>query len=178
VVSVIELWLVRHGATDWSDAGRLNGWSDVPLNVRGRAQADALRTRVAGIDFAGIWSSDLGRAVATAEAMAVEPTRLPALRELDFGDLEGAGWAELDPDVQAALIEFDGFEAPRGGSVASLREGLHAFTRGLEGGRHLVVTHGGPIRALLRDAGADRQVVPGELLVLQLPGGAGILRPA
>ena len=42
-----RLWLVRHGETDWSAAGRLNGWRDVPLNERGRAQAK-VRTRARG----------------------------------------------------------------------------------------------------------------------------------
>jgi broad specificity phosphatase PhoE len=45
-----RLWLVRHGATDWSDAGRLTGWSDIPLNDVGRRQAQVLRRRLVRIE--------------------------------------------------------------------------------------------------------------------------------
>jgi broad specificity phosphatase PhoE len=84
-----RLWLVRHGATDWSDAGRLNGWTDVPLNERGRLQARSLAERLAGRQFAAVWSSDLMRAIETAQLAVGEPVPDGRLRELGFGSLEG-----------------------------------------------------------------------------------------
>ena len=56
------LHLVRHGATTWSETGRLCGWSDIPLSDRGREQAGALRQTIEARSFAGIWTSDLCRA--------------------------------------------------------------------------------------------------------------------
>jgi probable phosphoglycerate mutase len=161
-----RLWLVRHGATDWSDAGRLNGWTDVPLNDRGRLQARSLAERIEGREFAGVWSSDLARAADTARLALREPVLDPRLRELDFGALEGSRWEECQLHVQRALAAFDGFQAPGGESVAGLRSRVLRLVESLPEGDHLVFTHGGVIRLLLRETGADRQVLPGELVLV------------
>jgi probable phosphoglycerate mutase len=166
----IRLWLVRHGATDWSDAGRLNGWSDVPLNDRGRVQARLLRRHLAQREFTGVWSSDLVRAAHTARLALGEPVLEPRLRELDFGHLEGKRWEELPAAVRGALLEFEGFEAPGGESTTALRQRVVGFLRGLPGGEQVLFTHGGVIRVLLREAGRDARVAPGELLQLRLNG--------
>lgn len=160
----VRLWLVRHGSTDWSDAGRLNGWTDIPLNDRGKRQATSLRARLAGMAFAGVWSSDLVRAMETARLAAGGAVPDPRLRELDFGALEGKRWADIPEAAQRALLAFDGFEAPGGESVADLAVRIHRFVEGLLDGDHLVFTHGGVIRLLLRRAADDRRVAPGELV--------------
>lgn len=164
----IRLWLVRHGATDWSDTGRLNGWTDVPLNDRGRVQARLLRRQLTRREFTGVCSSDLARAVETARFAFGEPVLEPRLRELDFGHLEGKRWEELPAAVQGALLEFGEFEAPGGESTAALGQRIVGFLRGLPGGEHVLFTHGGVIRVLLREAGRDARVVPGGLLRLRL----------
>jgi broad specificity phosphatase PhoE len=87
------LCLVRHGQTDWNLEGRYQGQSDVPLNERGRAQAQALASQLQGERFASIYSSDLKRAKETADIVAV-PLCLPViseprLREIDQGEWEG-----------------------------------------------------------------------------------------
>lgn len=160
----IRLWLVRHGATDWSDAGRLNGWSDVPLNDRGRVQARLLRRQLARRELTGVWSSDLTRATETAQLAVGEPVPDPRLRELDFGSLEGRRWEECPAEGREALVAFDGFGAPQGESVGELRSRVLEFVEALHDGEHLVFTHGGVIRLLLREEGQDRQVLPGELV--------------
>jgi probable phosphoglycerate mutase len=159
-----RLWLVRHGATDWSDAGRLNGWTDVPLNERGRLQARSLAERLAGRQFAAVWSSDLMRAIETAHLAAGEPVPDGRLRELNFGSLEGRLWEECPPMVRDALVAFDGFGAPEGESVGELRSRVLEFVEGLPDGEHLVFTHGGVVRVLLREDGRDQQVFPGEIV--------------
>jgi 2,3-bisphosphoglycerate-dependent phosphoglycerate mutase len=161
-----RLWLVRHGATDWSDTGRFNGWTDVPLNEQGRLQARSLRERLATMEFAGVWSSDLVRARETARLAVGEPVRDRRLRELDFGSLEGRRWDECPLDVRRSLVAFDGFEAPAGESVEELRSRVLQFVGALPAGQHLLFTHGGVIRLLLREADRDLQVLPGALVRL------------
>lgn len=168
----VELTLVRHGATDLSDAGQFNGWTDVPLNERGRAQGLALRDRLSS-DYDGIWSSDLLRATETAAIASVIATPDPRLRELDFGEVEGKTWGGCTPDVQRSLLGFDSFEAPGGESTRKLRDRVDDFTSSLEPGRHLLFTHGGVIRVLLRAHGADRRVGPGEIVHLSVVPGQG-----
>jgi adenylate cyclase len=168
-----RLWLVRHGETDWSAAGRLSGWRDVPLSGRGRAQARALADRLDGQSFVGTWSSDLGRSIETARLAIGEPSVDRRLRELNFGALEGRTWGELDEAMRSELIGFDGFQAPGGESVAAFRARVLDFIAALEAGDHLVFTHGGVIRLLLRDRGSDRQVEPGEIVVVSGARGDG-----
>lgn len=162
------LWLVRHAATDWSDEGRLNGWTDVPLNHRGRLQARSLAERLDGRRFAGIWSSDLTRAVETARIAVGEPVLDPRLRELDFGALEGRRWEEIPDEARGALAAFEGFDAPEGESLAGLGSRVLRFLQALPDGKHLVFTHGGVLRLCLRETGADRQVLPGEIVRVPL----------
>jgi broad specificity phosphatase PhoE len=104
------IYYIRHGETDWNVTGRLHGRHDVPLNARGRAQANhcgnILRDRFAQIgrhpaDFDYV-SSPLGRACETM-ALARPPLGLPPegfrndqrLAEICFGDWEGFTIAEL-----------------------------------------------------------------------------------
>ena len=99
-----RLWLVRHGATDWSDAGRRNGWADVPLNQRGRHQAMRLAGELDGRVFAAAWTSDLTRSVKTARLAASGAILDPRLREIDFGELEGRSWEECPPEARDTLV--------------------------------------------------------------------------
>ncbi|MGH2699210.1 MAG: histidine phosphatase family protein [Actinomycetota bacterium] len=167
-----RLWLVRHGATDWSEAGRFTGWRDIPLNDVGRRQAELLRGRVRATEFDGIWSSDLSRAMETARIAVGGARADERLRELDFGELEGRTWDQCPHDVQAGLLAFDDFAALRGESVGELRDRVRAFIDTLPDGNHLVVTHGGVIRILLRVVGRDGRVPPGGLMQLVRVGSA------
>jgi probable phosphoglycerate mutase len=160
----MRLWLVRHGATDWSDAGRLNGWTDIPLNDLGRRQARDLHRGLGAKDFDGVWSSDLSRASETALLVVGPAATDGRLRELDFGRLEGLSWAECPAAIQNELLAFDEFVAPGGESVGNLRDRVLEFLGELSPGDHLVFTHGGVIRLLSREADRDVTVQPGALL--------------
>lgn len=149
----LDLWLVRHGATDWSAAHRFCGWSDPPLSDEGRAQAMALRPALEGRSFDSVVSSTSIRAIETARLAFGEPRPDERLRELDFGDIEGTTWVDCSPELRAALADYETFEAPNGESVVHLIERVTTALRDLGPGSHLVVTHGGVIRFLLGRAG-------------------------
>lgn len=165
-----ELWLVRHGETPASKDHTLAGWEDVPLTPNGEAQAAALRPVLAGQRFEGVWCSDLKRATHTAALAWGTATADPRLREISFGDLEGAAWDSLEPRYQEALMRFEGFEPPGGESFAEVRARVLGFVAELRPGRHLLFTHGGVVRLLSREVGEDRFVPTGTLLVVDWDG--------
>ena len=92
-----QLWLVRHGQTEWARLGRHTGRTDIPLDDVGREQARALGRRLAGRRYALVLSSPLSRAFETAllagfgDIVQVDPD----LREWDYGDLEGLTTSEI-----------------------------------------------------------------------------------
>lgn len=94
-----KLVLVRHGQTDANAAGRFQGQQDVPLNKAGRRQAHALAERLARMSVARVVSSDLDRAMTTAEAVAkacgVGVACDRRLREIDVGSWQGRSGAEV-----------------------------------------------------------------------------------
>jgi probable phosphoglycerate mutase len=159
-----RLYFIRHGETDWNAEGRLQGQQDIPINPRGRAQADEVAGRLAGLvaDPGALpWRvSPLGRTRETAE-IARRALRLPEsdyeldpdLREISFGRWEGLTWKELrkaDP-AAARAREADkwAFVPPGGESYAMLTERMRPFATGLDRDM-VVVSHGGVARALLR----------------------------
>ncbi len=92
-----ELWLVRHGETEWSAAGRHTGRTDVALTDEGRRQAALLTERLAGRSFSHVLSSPLSRAIDTCRIAgyggAAELT--DDLREWDYGEYEGLTISEI-----------------------------------------------------------------------------------
>jgi probable phosphoglycerate mutase len=149
----LDLWLVRHGETDWSAAHRFCGWSDPPLSQKGHEQAAALRPEIQKRKFDSAVSSTSLRALQTARIIYGEPRADERLRELDFGDIEGMRWPDCAPDIREALLDYETFQAPNGESVPQLIERVTSALRDLGEGSHLVVTHGGVIRFLLGRAG-------------------------
>ena len=87
--SATELTVVRHGETVWNNEGRQQGHLDSPLSPLGLRQAQAIANRLASERFNAIYSSDLGRAWATAERITachdLEIHTDPRLRERHLG---------------------------------------------------------------------------------------------
>jgi broad specificity phosphatase PhoE len=95
------LVLIRHGQTDWNLEGRWQGQADPPLNETGREQARRVAEYQGRLGFAALYSSDLQRAMETAQIIGAEmrlPVILdPRLREINLGKWQGM----LSADVQA-----------------------------------------------------------------------------
>lgn len=86
-----EVYLIRHGQTNWNVEGKLQGHTDEPLNEDGESQAHALKAKLEGVSFDAVFSSDLSRASKTAEIIigSQDIVKDPALRERCMGAWEG-----------------------------------------------------------------------------------------
>src|SRR6478752_6999531 len=94
--SVNELWLVRHGATEWSEAGRHTSTTDLELLPEGEEVARSLAPRLAGVGFVQVLTSPRTRARRTAElAGFADATVDDDLVEWDYGDYEGRTTADI-----------------------------------------------------------------------------------
>jgi probable phosphoglycerate mutase len=150
----MELWLIRHGATEWSTSGRHTGRTDVPLDPAGEQAARALRARLTGVRFDLVLSSPLQRARRTAELAGLDPQLEPGAVEWDYGQAEGLTRAQLReqrPDWSPWTHEMPGGEslAELGGRVDALLASLRQRADGFgPRARILLVAHGHFLRVL------------------------------
>jgi 2,3-bisphosphoglycerate-dependent phosphoglycerate mutase len=147
---VTTLLLVRHGETDWNAERRWQGHADVPLNGRGREQAQALAEQIATdgrVD--AIYASDLSRARVTAEIVAdrlgLAVVADPDLREIDVGSREGR-MGEIDGP-------WDG--EPHEAHASRILGAVRRIAERHPGERVLVVTHGGSLRRIHEHLGLE-----------------------
>ena len=95
-----DLWLVRHGATEWSRSGQHTGRTDLPLLPEGEEQARRLRDQFGHREFAAVWVSPRLRARRTAELAGLTPTAIDEdLVEIDYGGYEGRTTAEISEEM-------------------------------------------------------------------------------
>ncbi|MEO5918619.1 MAG: histidine phosphatase family protein [Candidatus Limnocylindrales bacterium] len=145
-----NVWLVRHGETDWARTGRHTGMTDVQLTPTGRQQALDLVPRLAGHEFAAVVSSPLIRALDTAR-LAGFANRVETnadLVEWDYGADEGRTSAEIRVDRPGWTIWTQG--PVRGESidaVAARTDRVIAAARAV-GGDTLCFAHGHVLRIL------------------------------
>jgi broad specificity phosphatase PhoE len=90
-----ELWMVRHGETEWSRERRHTGRSDLPLTETGEAAARALKPRLDGVPFDLVLASPLQRARETAALAGLDAQPEPLAQEWDYGEYEGVTTAEI-----------------------------------------------------------------------------------
>ena len=92
-----QVWLARHGETEWSRDGRHTGLTEIPLTDLGRRQAEGLGTRLAVHRFALVLTSPRSRATETARLAGFGDVAIvdPDLAEWDYGALEGRRTAEI-----------------------------------------------------------------------------------
>jgi broad specificity phosphatase PhoE len=105
-----ELWLIRHGETEWSASGAHTGRTDIPLTAAGRQQAEGIGRWLAGREFSLILVSPLQRARETCllagygAAAQIEPN----LREWDYGNYEGRTTLEIQREAPGWSLWDDG----------------------------------------------------------------------
>ena len=161
-----DIYIVRHGQTDWNVQRKLQGHTDIPLNEQGRLQAQQLHEQFASISFTKVVSSDLARAHSTAalivgtdKAVTIETS--PLLRERCFGTWEG----RLATDLQVHLKQTFDLEnltqeeylalkwEDTVESYADVYQRMQTWFRSVSGtmkeGPVLLATHGGVLRAIL-----------------------------
>ncbi len=160
--STTQFIVARHGETAWNAEGRIQGHLDSPLNEEGLAQALLLSDRLAREPFSHLYSSDLGRALQTAQPIADHSRRRVLtdgrLRERNLGVFQGLTGAECErrfPEHYARFRARDPDHViPGGESARQVYERVSAaFTvlaREHIGARVVVVTHGGVLDALYR----------------------------
>ena len=150
--------LARHGESDWNRDKRWQGLADRPLTEHGREQGRALAERLADTELDAVYASDLRRARETAEIVAATKglgvTTVPGLREVDVGSWSGLTRVEAEerfPDGYARWLaggegwtDGETYEELGARVVGAIRQ----IAEENDGGRALVVAHGGSVRAV------------------------------
>lgn len=134
----------------------------MPLDDEGRVQARALASFLHPVSFDYAVASDLARARETAEIIThgrtLEVAGDAGWREMRFGQWEGLTWSEITqrwPEIDSSSQTQPKFYTPQGGEsfdelCARIAKAAARATAGAPNGRVLVVTHAGPLHALLR----------------------------
>jgi probable phosphoglycerate mutase len=155
-----DLVLIRHGPTEWNASGRVQGHTDIPLSMEGRARVRAWRVPAELAPFER-WASPLLRARETAEILAPDgvPIRFDArLKEMHWGDWEGETLATLRARYGEAMIRNESrgldFRAPGAESPRDVRMRVIAWCaeRASAGRPALAVAHKGVLRVVMAAA--------------------------
>jgi broad specificity phosphatase PhoE len=128
-MTVKRIVFIRPGETDWNRQGRWQGWVSIPLNELGRRQAFALANYIRHIGMGALYTSDLKRALETAEGLArplgFTPIPDPRLRERNIGLWQGLTLNEMrdwyPAEYAGMLKDIDGYRIPGGESRDDVR---------------------------------------------------------
>jgi broad specificity phosphatase PhoE len=146
----VELYLIRHGETEWSRARRHTSRTDLPLSPAGTAEARALGAHLDGLEVDRVLSSPLARATVTARLAGfgdrLETTT--ALLEFDYGEYEGL----TTPQIHAVNPGWDLFRdgCPGGETVGAVAERARRLLAELTAGdgRVMLFGHGHHLRIM------------------------------
>lgn len=145
-----QIFLIRHGETPWSLAGRHTGRTDVALTAEGERSASRLRGRLEGIAFAHVLTSPRQRARRTCElaGLGALARAEPELEEWDYGDYEGRTTAEIHARHPEWNLFQDG--CPQGESVEQVSQRADRLLASLQAqeGNVALFSHGHFLRAL------------------------------
>jgi broad specificity phosphatase PhoE len=145
-----EVWLARHGETEWSRDGRHTSHTDLALTARGEAEARALARALGGVDFDLVLASPRVRAVDTAVLAGYpEPETDPDLTEWDYGEYEGL----TTPAIRESAPGWELWTHPTPGGetedqVAARADRIIARVLAEAPERALLVSHGHFLRVL------------------------------
>lgn len=156
------LYIVRHGETEWNKIGRYQGITNVPLNENGIAQAKACGNALKDVHFDRILSSDLSRALVTAETIRgnrqLEIKTDERLREINFGDWEKLLFTEIEERWPGLIDQMyrrpDIVKVPNGESFQEVQDRAWSavsdfLNENNEDETILITCHGGTIRTIL-----------------------------
>ncbi len=155
-----KLYLIRHGETDYNNAMRFQGQTDIPLNQTGIRQAEKLAEFFRAIPLDAIYTSSLQRAAKTAEIIAgakgMEVIRTDALKEMCFGVWENMNSVDIQKKFAKEWKEFFAHPAstrlPEGESMADVQKRAYPEVKQIldayPEGNVAFVAHGGVIRVL------------------------------
>jgi broad specificity phosphatase PhoE len=129
-MTVKRVILIRPGETDWNRLGRWQGWVASPLNEHGKQQASALAKYIRNIGLSALYSSDLKRAVQTAELLGerlgYEPILDARWRERDIGKWQGMTINEIRTwypgEYEQLQADIEGYRVPEGESRADVKK--------------------------------------------------------
>ncbi|MBI2329017.1 MAG: histidine phosphatase family protein [Chloroflexi bacterium] len=158
-----RLLLVRHGITEFNSSRRFAGHSDVELSAEGYRQVERLRDRLTNEKIDAVYSSDLRRALVTAEVISPEHKTdivvCSELREINYGDAEGLTFEEIGhhhPELAESItnfsleLSFPGGESFKG-FIARTCQFLDRLNEHAQEQTILIVSHGGALRTLVCD---------------------------
>lgn len=122
-----KIYLIRHGATAWSESGQHTGTTDLSLEAKGIEQSKQLAKRLKTIEFSQIFCSPLKRAQETCKICGYNPIIDSDLVEWNYGAYEGKTTEEIGPTWS---LFRDG--APKGETVAQVQSRASRFLQKLE----------------------------------------------
>lgn len=145
-----DVWLIRHGETEWSRSGRHTGRTDLPLTEAGRRAAEALAPLLGRQSFALVLVSPLRRArdTCTLAGLGDRAQTDADLLEWDYGEYEGLTTAEIRERTPGWLLFTDGASGgERPGDVGERVDRVIARARRAPG-NVAVFAHGHVLRVL------------------------------
>ena len=147
-----QLWLLRHGATEWALNGRHTGSTDLPLLPKGEEEAAALAPILRGRRFAAVFCSPLQRAKRTCElaGLGADMQICPEILEWDYGDYEGITTPQIRKSVPEWTVWTHG--CPNGETAEQVeircQKAIHQALAVQEDGDVALFAHGHILRAL------------------------------
>lgn len=144
----LEIFLCRHGETDWTLSGQHTSRTDLPLNAKGIDQAEKLKRRLAKVKWSAVVSSPMKRCLMTAEILGLDPAIEPRAVEWNYGDYEGLTTPEIGKMRSGWNLFADG--APHGESPEQVSARADALIAELakKQGKVLLFSHGHFLRVL------------------------------
>jgi broad specificity phosphatase PhoE len=145
-----NLWLIRHGETEWSRSGAHTGRSDIPLTAAGQARAAAIGSYLGGKQFALVFTSPLQRARETCRLAGYGGTAQlePNLMEWDYGSFEGRTSEDIRKNMPGWNIWINGVQAGETVEQVGSRARLVIDRAASAGGDVALFAHGHILRIL------------------------------